>query len=950
MPVRGRPQVLSLGDLAQAMPRDPASPIRPASSSLACVIYTSGSTGVPKGAMIEQRGLFNHLLSKISDLELSASDVVAHTSPQSFVISVWQFLAALMVGARVHICTDEEVQDPALLMQEISHEGVTVLQIVPTLLREILQRAPYEPAFRALGRLRSLISTGETLAPDLCRDWFRHFPDVPLINAYGSTECSDDVATHRLTAPPTSLAAVPIGRAIANTRLYVLDPHLQPVPIGVVGQLYVGGIGVGRGYLNDLEQTRRSFLHDPFSKRRGARLYRTGDLARWRADGTLECLGRIDHQVKIRGCRIELEEIGHVLMEHSGVQSAVVLARDDMGGEARLVAHIVAAADRQPKAKELRDFLKTRLPAHMVPAGYLFRERMPLTAHGKVDRPALSAIRGGLAVEEGELAPPRNSTEEVLAGMWADLLEVEDIGIFSNFFDLGGHSLLAGRVLARVANVFGVSFPIRALFEAPTIEALARRVDEAREMQAKEPRLEIARVEGDDPQPISIVQEHVSRIERELPGLPQFNLPFAYRLQGPLNARALERSLAEVVRRHDSLRTGFAWEDDRPIAVIAPASDIDLRLVIEDLAAGTRTGNDRARTLLLKKAELRAEQEAWKPFDMTQAPLLRARLFRLGLDDHVLLLILHHIIIDGWSIGVFFEELSEIYSALAADRQVQLPEPALQFPDLARWQRWWCTTDSATRQLAYWKDYLREASPVFPINGVPAGVLLSSRIAHEPVHLPNDLVARLTALSRSQGGTLFMTLLAGFKAMLLARSGRGDICVATAMANRSQQGTERVIGPLENTTLIRTRMDSDLSFREALARVRDSVLEAYARQELPFETLAARLAEEDGVDPASLVQVFFILQNAIRRPLELPGVTVQSFGNAHREGQPVLPIDHSWLTLILQERPSGIAGSCTFKDDLFEANTFQHWMADYKVILAKAAANPETSLGRLADH
>jgi amino acid adenylation domain-containing protein len=947
---RGRPQVLRLDELAQARPRAAASAVRPASSSLACVIYTSGSTGRPKGAMMEQRGLFNHLLSKISDLELSASDVVAQTSPQTFVISVWQFLAPLMVGARVHICTDEEVQDPELLMQTISREGITVLQIVPSLLRVILQRVPYEPAFRALIGLRSLISTGESLAPDLCRDWFRQYPDVPLINAYGSTECSDDVATHRLTTAPTACALTPIGRPIANTRLYVLDPHLQPVPIGVAGELYVGGIAVGGGYLNDLEQTRRRFLPDPFSKRRGARLYQTGDLARWRPDGTLECLGRIDRQVKIRGRRIELEEIEYVLMEHSGVQSAVVLARDDMGGgEARLVAHIVAAADHQPKANELREFLKTRLPAHMIPPGYLFLDHMPLTPHGKVDRGALAAIRWRPGAAEGEFVAPRNSTEEVLARIWADLLEVEDIGVFSNFFDLGGHSLLAGRVLARVANVFGVSFPIRMLFEAPTIDALARRIDEAREKQPKEPRLEIVRVEAHGPQPASIVQENVLRIERELPRLPQFNLPYIYRLQGPLNVPALEQSIAELVRRHDCLRTAFDWVNERPVALVAPASDIASPLVIEDLAAARSTGNGRAKALLLKKAELQAAQEVWTPFDVTRAPLFRARLFRLGPDDHVLLLILHHIIVDGWSIGVFFEEVSKLYSGFAAGRAVQLPEPPFRFSDVAHWQRRWCTTDSATRQLAYWKDRLREVSPVFASEPGAPGKLLGSRTAHEPVHLPNDLVARLSALGRSQGGTLFMTLLAGFKAMLLGRTGHGDICIGTAMANRSQQSTEAIIGPLENTTFIRTHIASHLSFREALGRVRDSVLAAHARQELPFEILAARLAEEESFDPESLVQVFFVLQNAISAPLKVPDVAVQSLGNASREGQPVLPIDRTWLRLTLKERPAGIAGSCTYKGNLFAANTIQHWMVHYQVILAKAAQNPEMSLGRLAE-
>jgi amino acid adenylation domain-containing protein len=944
---RERPRVLILEKLNGKISQDSMPAVRRAHSSLACVIYTSGSTGVPKGAMIEQRGMFNHLLSKIADLELSASDVVAQTSPQSFVIAVWQFLAALMVGARVHICADEEARDPALLMQEMLREGITVLEIVPALLREILQPSPSGSAFRALGRLRSLISTGETLAPDLCRDWFRHFPAVPIINAYGATETSDDVATHRLTMPPTSTATVPIGRAIPNTRLYVLDSHLQPVPIGVAGELYVGGIGVGRGYLNDREHTRRRFLRDPFSKRRGARLYWTGDLARWRSDGMLECFGRIDHQVKIRGCRIELEEVEHVLMEHPGVRSAVALAGDNKGGETQLIAYIVAATGERPKANGLRDFLRTRLPAHMIPAGYVFPDHMPLTPHGKLDRAALAAFGSGLGAAGGDFVAPRSSTEEVLAGIWVDLLEVEEVGIFDNFFDLGGHSLLAGRVLARVASVFRVSLPIRALFEASTVEALARRIDEARGTSTELPP-EIARVTRNDPQAISILQEHVFGIERELPGLPRFNLPFAYRLRGRLNVPALERSLLEVVRRHDSLRTGFRRVGERPVPFIIPAPEIVSPLGIEDLAGGTSAKNNHAKALLLKKAELRAAQEAWTPFDITRAPLFRTRLLRLGPDDHVLLLILHHIIVDGWSIGIFFDELAEIYSAFAAGQQVQLPS-AVQFSDFANWQRSWCTTELATRQFAYWKDYLREAPPVFLTDVGVAGALLTSRIAHEPFHLSSDLVVRLSALSHSQGVTLFMSLLTGFKAMLLARTGRGDICVATAMANRNQQWTERIIGPMENTTLIRTRIDSDLSFREALSRVRESVLEAFARQELPFEMLAAKLAEETDVDPASLIQVFFILQNAIRRPLELSDVVAQSFGSAQREGRPVLPIDRTWLTLMLMEKPSGIDGSCTYKADLFEATTLQNWIAEYEAILTKAVANPERSLGLLMD-
>lgn len=948
MPARARPPVLSLEKLAQARGDETGCPARPDPSSLGCVIYTSGSTGVPKGAMIEQRGLVNHLLSKISDLALSASDVVAQTAPQGFVIAVWQFLAPLMAGARIHICADEVVRDPALLAREIGREGITVLQVVPAMLRAILERAS-EPPFRGLNRLRWLISTGEPLTPDLCRDWFRHFPNIPLMNAYGASECSDDVATLRLTKSPGPLDAVPIGRPIANTRLYVLDAHLQPVPIGVTGELCVGGVAVGRGYLNDTEQTRRRFLRDPFSNSRAARLYLTGDQARWRADRTLECLGRIDRQVKIRGNRIEVEEIEHVLVEHPDIQAAVVLARHDANGQPRLVAHVVPALGHQPEVNELRNFLKAKLPGYMIPGGFIFLERLPLTAHGKVDRSKLMAMRQGLRVAGSGFVAPRNSTEEILAEIWAHLIEIEGVGVFDNFFELGGHSLLAGQVLARIANAFNVSLPISALFEAPTIAALAQRVDEVRERPSIAPGFEIARVRRKGPHQVSIMQEHVLRIEREFSGLPRFNVPFAYRLEGPLDVRALERSLTEVVARHDVLRASFKWKDEQPLAVVRPAAAIHSRLVLDEVAVSTSGRNPRSSALLLKKTEALAELEAWTSFDMSRAPLFRARLLRLGDDDHVLLFVFHHIIFDGWSFKTFIAEVSELYRGFVTGCPAQLRKPAFQFFDFARWQRCWVTSDSATQQLAYWKEQLRGVSPIFLMNGKSASALRGSRVAHNPVHFPDDLIARLSSLSRSQDATLFITLLTGFKALLLARTGRTDICVATAMANRSQQRMEGVIGPMVNTILIRTRIDADLTFQQALGRVREAVLEAHARQEFPFHVLAARLLEESGLDPASIVQVFFIFQNAFRSSLTLPDLSIRSFGDVHREGQLVMPVDRTWLTMLLRVTSSGIIGSCSCKTELIEPITLQGWLADYRTILANAAANPETSLGRLGD-
>jgi hypothetical protein len=671
-------------------------------------------------------------------------------------------------------------------------------------------------------------------------------------------------------------------------------------------------------------------------------------LARWRADGTLECLGRIDQQVKIRGYRIELKEIEHVLLERPDVQAATVLQRDEIGGETRLVAHVVAAAGRQPKVDDLRRCLKARLPDYMVPADFRFLERMPLTAHGKVDRSALQTIpQVERSADEASVAP-RYATEQVLAGIWIDLLKIENIGVTDNFFDLGGHSLLAGQVLARVARAFGVSLPIRAVFEAPTVETLAKRIDAASKIKPQNQPIELARVKENGPRSVSLAQDQMIRIERELPGLPQFNLPFAFRLQGRLSVAALKRSLAEVMRRHESLRTGFAWVNDQPVALVAPPEDIGSVLVVED-RRGKRTEDTTARALQQKRAKLQAEQEAWTPFDIARAPLLRARLLRLGKNDHFLLMTMHHAIVDGWSIGILFEEISKLYSASVGGRQRPLPEPTLEFSQAARWQRWWCTTEPAARQLAYWRANLREASPVFRANGDGVAARPGSPSAHQPVRLPGDLIARLGVFSGSQDGTLFMSLLTGLKALLLARTGRSDICIATAMANRSQPDTDRVIGPFENTSIIRTRMDPDLSFREAFSRVRHAVLEAHARQELPFNILAARLAEEDGVDPAALVQVYFTLQNPLRQLLKLRDIAARPLGSVYREGQPVLPINQTWLTLMLKERSSGITGSCSYKSNLFEPSTITQWMGDFTAILAKAAANPKVPLGRLLD-
>jgi amino acid adenylation domain-containing protein len=941
-PLVARIRVAEIEDAIALESTRPARPAQRASASLAYLIYTSGSSGAPKGVMIEQRGLSNHLASLIAELGLTPKDVIAQTAPQSFVISVWQFLAGPMVGARVHVCGNAVVQDPMLLAREIEREGITVLEIVPSLLRVIVERMDEAPMLRAFAKLRLLISTGEPLPVDLCRAWFARCPKVPLINAYGASECSDDVSLHRLTrAPDTAATNVPVGAPLPNTQLYVLDSNLEPQPVGVVGELCIGGAGVGRGYVNDPAQSRQRFIPDPFTREAGSRLYRTGDLARRRADGTIECLGRADLQVKVRGYRLELKEIETALAEHASVRTGIVEPRRDANGDVRLIAHVVAKSGSQTSASELRDFLKSRLPVHAIPSAFLFLDQVPLNAHGKLDRSALLASPQPEAAGTEAVVPARRFTEKVLSDIWGDLLKVESVGVTDNFFDLGGHSLLAGQAMARVARALGVSLPIKTIFEAPTIEELARRVDEAVATKPQKPAASVPRLAQSGPPTLSIAQDQMMRIERNLPDLPLFNLPFAFHLEGPVDPRTLAQAIDDIVRRHDSLRTAFGWNGDEPVSrIIAPAT-LGPVLTVETIGEGRPHDSKRRKALEQKKIELLIAQESYTPISTARAPLLRARLLRLHGEDHILLLTLHHAIADGWSIGVLFEELSSRYAALAGHPSTPLPKMPLAFSDVARWQRWWCGTEAARRQAADWTENLRGAVPLFDGQASPG-----ASTSHHPLSLERDLVTRLAAYASQHNATLFMCLLTGLKVLLLAQTRRTDLSIATAMANRAQPDTERIVGPFENTVIIRSQITPDLSFTQALGRVRQSVLDAHARQELPFNLLADHL-EQEGIDPASLCQVYFTLQNPLRQPLDLPEVAVRSIGNIAREGQPVLPVDQTWLSLMLKERPTGITGSCNYKDELLDGDMVRAWMEDLVALLGAAITQPNTPLDRL---
>ena len=904
----------------------PASP-----EHLAYVIFTSGSTGRPKGAMVEQRGMLNNLFGKVPALGLGAEDRVAQTASPAFDISVWQFLAAPLLGATVHILPDMVAHDPRLLLRALAEQQITLLQVVPSMLRQLVDEAA-DGAGPAC--LRWVLSIGEALPPRLAEAWFACFPDIPLLNIYGPAECADNVASHAVRSAEQAreyraLGSVPIGRPTANLQLFVLDPHLQPQPIGVPGEICVAGVGVGRGYLDDAETTAKAFVPHPFQP--GARFYRTGDIGRYRADGAIDYLGRRDHQVKVRGQRIELGEIEACLRQQPEVDEAVVLGRTDARGETQLVAYWVARTP-QARPESLRVWLAARLPAAWVPASFVRLPRLPLNANGKVDRKLLAGMSPEPAVDAmpaTQLESPATKTEAALAAIWQDLLARPRIGRTEHFFEAGGHSLLATRLVSRIRRDLRVELPLRTIFEVPVLHELARHIDTS-----------LPPVDEDAPStatrpamlPLSFAQQRLWLLDRLEPGLAHYHLPALLRLSGPLDVKALESALNALLARHEALRTAFSGGDGGPVQVILP--QVHLALGVSDLQDLEETERERQARALVQK-------EATAAFDLGAAPLLRAHLLRLGTDAHRLLLTLHHGIADGWSLDILLAEFAALYRAARSGAPATLPALPLQYADYALWQRQSSQEEVRERQLAYWREQLDQAPTLLdlPIDR-PRPPLQSHRGARVAVELPDSLSQRLANLGREHGSTQFMTLLAGYAAMLARYSGQSDICIGTPVAGRPRAEFERLIGMFVNTLVLRVRPHGHRSFSALLEAVRETSLAAFAHQDLPFEQLVESLQPQRQLSHAPLFQTMFVLRE-VATPL--PAFEGLELAVADVE----LPVAKFDLTLALSQREGRISGCFEYASDLFEASTIER-MRDHLVRLLQAVVDaPDTPIEAL---
>ncbi|MES1244335.1 MAG: amino acid adenylation domain-containing protein, partial [Acidobacteriota bacterium] len=870
-----------------AVPDGAGPGVRVDGRNLAYAIFTSGSTGAPKAVAVEHAALANLVGWHRREYAVTPEDRATQIAGLGFDAAVWEIWPCLAAGASLHIPDEATRTSPAALVDWMAAEGVT-LAFLPTPLAELAVARPRPEGLR----LRALLTGGDRLhrAPD--SSW-------NLVNHYGPTE-NTVVAT---SAGVEGEGTPPIGRPIGNVRTYVVDARLRPVPAGVPGELLLGGLSLARGYLGRPDLTAERFVADPLGGEAGERLYRTGDLVRYLPDGRIDFLGRIDQQIKVQGFRIEPAEVEAALNRHPLVMESAVRTWD--GGS--LAAYIVGEVD----AAALREDLRNRLPAWMVPATFTFLDVLPLTPNGKVDRRALPKPERAAG-----FTPARNETERRLAEIWSEVLGGAQVGVLDNFFDLGGRSLLAIEILARVRNAFGVELPPRTLFESPTIAELAEAVAKAGADEG--PALVPVGRAG---VPASFAQQRLWFLDRLEPGSPVYNLPTRVRLQGPLDPAALRRSLTAIVGRHDALRTTFTAKDGEPVQVVHPPGEADLPVV--DLAGFADP---------MAEAERIGALDAAQPFDLERGPLLRATLLRLGPDDHVLLLTVHHIVWDGWSLNVFIRELSACYRGQA------LPGLAVQYADYSEWQRRRLQGEGLERHLAYWRERLAGAPAALDLpTDRPRPPFQTWRGASERIAIDARTAAAVRELARREGSSVFMTLLAAFTAVLARCARQLDVVVGTPTANRERVELEPLLGFFANSLVLRVDFPGDATFRNLLARVRGATLGAYSHQEVPFEKLVEALKPERNLGQNPIYQVTFALEDSERPALDLPGVTatplVADSGTAKFD-----------LALYMEDRGGRggrITGLLEYNRDLFERATAARLLARFSTLLESAVAEPD---------
>lgn len=915
---------------------------------LAYVIYTSGSTGLPKGVMIDHRAAVNTILDINRRFNVGREDRVLALSSLSFDLSVYDIFGLLAAGGTIIIPGSRAAREPAHWARLITEKQVTLWNSVPTLMEMLTEYITGQTVVPATS-LRLVLLSGDWIPVTLPDRVKALFKGVRVISLGGATEASIWSILYPVEMIDPGWKSIPYGQPMTNQAFYVLNDALEPRPVWVPGQLYIGGIGLAKGYWQDEEKTNAHFfVHPQWSER----LYRTRDLGRYLPDGNIEFLGREDLQVKIQGHRVELGEIEAVLAEHPAVEMAVVTAAGEQHPGKYLAAYVVLNREKAQAGFEaekgettvnpshwessldniLRNYLLEKLPEYMVPTVFVPLDTLPVTPNGKVNRSALPVIEHPGFSREAPGASPDRPIEEILTGLWADVLEVEHVDIHDNFFRLGGDSLSATRLISLIRKTFRVELPLRILFESPSASGMARHIETAGQMGEGTALPPVIPTTAGGEAPLSFAQQGIWFMDRLIPGNPSYNVPGALLLTGLPDISALSQTLNEMVRRHEILRTVFVIREQQPVQVVVPLVSIDLPII--DLSQLPESE---------KKAEAEAlvSQEALRSFDLTQSPLLQTTLLRLNEMEHVLLFNMHHIISDAWSLGILVREVVTLYQAFSRGKSSPLPGLSLQYSDYAAWQRQWLKGKVLETLMDYWKKQLANASPLLLPTHYPRSTVYTFRGASRYIELPANLTGELKALSRQDKATLFMILLAVFKILLYHYTQKEDIVIGTSIANRNHAELEGLIGCFVNLLVLRTGMSGNPSFRELLRRVRRVALEAYLHKDLPYEKLVEEFKPvRDLSRSTSLVHVLFVLENVPMPTIELPGLTVCPF-EYDRE---VTRFD---INFHFMETAQGLRGTLHFNRDLFESAFITRILKHYEKLLKHVVQKPNAKLKEL---